>query len=66
MRIQLIEIAWHKIDHLWLGIFEIETKENSYHLLYVEYDHLAGCWKFDFLWLRSLIYKMKDKLERRK
>ena len=32
----VLEIKWDDWSHWWLGLFEIETLEHSYHLFFIE------------------------------
>lgn len=59
MKFGLLEIVWTEDDQFWFGVFEIETRENSHHLFYIEYWRKS--WKFDFLWLRALIHKIRNR-----
>lgn len=45
---------------IWrFGLISIETYQGIYDLLSIEYD--CGKWKFDFLFLRHLIYFLRRK-----
>jgi len=40
----------------WLSLFTIRTNKNDYSLFHIEYCYTK--WKFDFLFLRTFIYKL--------
>jgi len=46
---------------LWLSIAEVETINFDGALLHIEYD--MGEWKFDILYLRSLVHKIQNKIQ---
>jgi len=46
-------------DRYWISFLDISS-DNFYALLHIEYD--MGHWKFDFLFLRTLIFKIRDKI----
>lgn len=56
---ELFDIHW--IDsgyHWWVSILEIQLTDWNGSLIHVEYDQ--GHWKFEFLYLRQLIYNLRD------
>jgi len=41
----------------WIGLFEVEINDYDGYMIYLELREKT--WKFDLLWLRSLLYNIR-------
>jgi len=58
-KFEMLSIGCNSDRQCWVGVLGLEIGERfDAHLFYIEFDW--GFWKFDLLWLRPLIHKIKD------